>query len=85
MAVAISVKSGVADTGLGVYSAAKAMDLDFIPLANEQYDFLLPAEYLADTRVQQFIEILSSDAFKQKLQQLGGYDVTHTGEVRIVE
>ena len=85
MAVAISVKSGVADTGLGVYSAAKAMDLDFIPLANEQYDFLLSAEYLEDERVQQFIAILSSDVFKQRLIDLGGYDVTHTGEVRIIE
>ncbi|MBQ5682015.1 MAG: molybdopterin biosynthesis protein, partial [Peptococcaceae bacterium] len=85
MAVAISVKSGVADTGLGVYSAAKAMELDFIPLANEQYDFLIPAEYLDDERVQQFIGILSSDDFKQRLIDLGGYDVTHTGEVRIIE
>ncbi|MBQ2036002.1 MAG: molybdopterin biosynthesis protein, partial [Peptococcaceae bacterium] len=85
MAVAISVKSGVADTGLGVYSAAKAMELDFIPLANEQYDFLIPAEYLDDERVQQFIRILSSDAFKQRLIDLGGYDVSHTGEVRIIE
>lgn len=85
MAVAISVKSGVADTGLGVYSAAKAMDLDFIPLASEQYDFLLPAAYLDDARVQQFIDILSSDAFQQRLLELGGYDVTHTGEIRIIE
>ena len=85
MAVAISVKSGVADTGLGVYSAAKAMDLDFVPLANEQYDFLIPAEYLEDERVQQFIGILSSDEFKQRLTDLGGYDVSHTGEVRIIE
>lgn len=85
MAVAISVKSGVADTGLGVYSAAKAMDLDFIPLASEQYDFLIPAEYLEDERVQQFIGILSSDAFKQRLADLGGYDVSRTGEVRMIE
>jgi hypothetical protein len=35
--------------------------------------------------VQQFIGILSSDAFKQRLIDLGGYDVTHTGEVRMIE
>lgn len=85
MAVAISVKSGVADTGLGVYSAAKAMDLDFIPLSNEQYDFLLPAEYLEDERVQQFISILSSASFRQQLLDLGGYDVADTGKIRIIE
>ncbi len=85
MAVAISVKSGVADTGLGVYSAAKAMDLDFIPLSNEQYDFLLPVEYLEDERVQQFISILSSESFKQQLLDLGGYDVANTGTITIIE
>lgn len=85
MAVAISVKSGVADTGLGVYSAARAMNLDFIPLSNEQYDFLLPAEYLEDERVQQFISILSSASFQQQLLDLGGYDVAHTGKIRIIE
>lgn len=85
MAVAISVKSGVADTGLGVYSAARAMDLDFIPLSNEQYDFLLPAEYLEDERIQQFISILSSASFQQQLLDLGGYDVANTGKIRIIE
>jgi putative molybdopterin biosynthesis protein len=51
MAVAISVKSNVADTGLGVYTAAKAMGLSFEPVANEEYDFLLPYEFLQDNRV----------------------------------
>ena len=85
MAVAISVKSGVGDPGRGGYSAAKAMDLDFIPLSNEQYDFLLPAEYLEDERVQQFISILSSASFRQQLLDLGGYDVANTGKIRIIE
>ncbi len=62
MAVAISVKSGVADTGLGVYSAAKAMELDFIPLANEQYDFLIPAEYLDDERLSAFFPPMRSNS-----------------------
>lgn len=85
MAVAISVKSNVAHTGLGVYSAAKAMDLDFLPLANEQYDFLVPAQYLEDERIQQFIQLLQSSAFQQRLTQLGGYDVTATGQVTLIQ
>lgn len=85
MAVAISVKSGVADTGLGVYAAAKAMGLDFLPLANEQYDFLVPAQFLEDLRIQQFITLLQSPAIKERLRQLGGYDITNTGKIELIE
>src|SRR5262245_64091045 len=40
MAVGVAVASGLADAGLGVRAAAQALGLDFIPLANEQYDLL---------------------------------------------
>ena len=42
MAVAAAVSSGTADVGVGVLSAAKAMDLDFIPIGEESYDFAIP-------------------------------------------
>jgi len=38
LAVAASVKNGAADTGLAILAAAKALDLDFIPVATERYD-----------------------------------------------
>ena len=40
--VAAQVASGSADAGLGILSAAKLYDLDFIPVYNEQYDLLIP-------------------------------------------
>jgi len=36
MAVAVDVLSGRADVGLGIYAAAKALNLDFIPIAVEE-------------------------------------------------
>ena len=38
MAVAVNVLTGAADCGLGIHAAAKALDLDFVPLARERYD-----------------------------------------------
>lgn len=84
MAVAINVKSNNADTGLGIYSAAKAMDLDFIPVGNEEYDFLIPYEYLEDDRVKAFLEILCSNEFKEQIENMGGYSCEKTGEIIII-
>jgi len=84
LAVAIAVKSGNADVGLGILSAAQAMELGFVPVANESYDFLVPQEYLGDTRVQQFIEILKSDGFRQQIEKLGGYTFEGAGEIAYI-
>ena len=45
MAVAVAVLSGAADVGLGIYAAARALDLDFIPVVTEQYDLVIPETY----------------------------------------
>ena len=45
MAVAVDVLSGAADCGVGIYAAARALDLDFIPLEKEQYDLIIPSSY----------------------------------------
>jgi putative molybdopterin biosynthesis protein len=81
MTVAVTVKSGGADTGLGVFSSAQAMMLDFIPVGYEEYDFLVPIEYLNDSRVINFIQILKSKSFMDKVSLIGGYEFDHPGEV----
>ncbi len=47
LAVAAAVASGRADCGLGVTAAARALDLDFIPLFTERYDLVIPCEHPA--------------------------------------
>jgi putative molybdopterin biosynthesis protein len=80
MAVASTVASGAADAGLGILSAARAMDLDFIPIAKERYDVIIPSIYFEDEKVQKVIETIRSDDFKRMVSQMGGYDVSRTGE-----
>jgi putative molybdopterin biosynthesis protein len=82
MAVASAVLTGIADTGLAVYSAAKALGLDFIPVAEERYDLAVPKEYLELDKVAVMIETIRSDSdFRAVVKTLGGYDMRHAGNI----
>ncbi|MBS6118567.1 MAG: molybdopterin biosynthesis protein, partial [Clostridiales bacterium] len=81
MAVAALVAGESADAGLGIRSAALAMKLDFIEVGQEEYDFAVPEKYLDLPYIQEFIQILKSEEFHQKLQELGGYTWERAGEI----
>jgi molybdate-binding protein len=78
--VALAVASGVATTGLGVRAAAAALDLDFIPLAWEEYDIVLPAASLA--AAEPLIAALRNDTARHTIEELGGYDTADAGAIR---
>ena len=80
MAVATTVASGIADAGLGILSAGRAMDLDFIPIAKERYDLIIPLIHFEGEKIQRVIETIRSDEFKKMVLRMGGYDVSRTGE-----
>lgn len=81
MSVAVTVLSGAADTGLGIYAAAKALDLDFIPIVTEEYDLVIPEECFGDDKIELMLEVIRSEAFKKQVDQMGGYDTSKTGRV----
>jgi putative molybdopterin biosynthesis protein len=79
LAVALAVKSGEADAGMGVFSAAKALHLRFVPVATERYELAIRASHMTDPRVKALVETISSPEFKAVLERLGGYDTKETG------
>ncbi|RLB97652.1 MAG: molybdopterin biosynthesis protein, partial [Deltaproteobacteria bacterium] len=80
MAVAVAVLGGTADVGLGIHAAARALDLDFIPVVTEQYDLLIPDAYF-DTRPLRILrDTIVSETFKRRVEALGGYSTRRTGE-----
>jgi len=79
--VAAQIVSGSADAGMGIYSAAKLYDLDFIPICIEEYDLIIPDHAWDTPMVQQMIATLKTDAFKEKILALGGYTVENPGEI----
>ncbi|MCS7233823.1 MAG: molybdopterin biosynthesis protein [Synergistetes bacterium] len=73
LGVAIRVASGNADVGIGIYSAAKILGLDFIPLFEEEYDLITLKEHLVLPQVRILLDILDSPSFKNRVLSLGGY------------
>jgi len=82
LAVALAVRTGEADAGMGVYSAAKALGLAFVPVATERYELVMHRAMLDDPRIAALVATVSSEAFKQVLRDLGGYETDETGVLR---
>ena len=79
--VAAQIASGSADVGMGIYSAAKLYELDFLPICTEEYDLIIP-DYAWDTpMVRQLLDTLKSPAFKERLLSMGGYTLDAPGEM----
>jgi putative molybdopterin biosynthesis protein len=82
MAVAAAVVSGAADTGLAVLSAAQALELDFVPVAQERYDLAIPAEHYDTPMMQALLAVVRFDPeFRGQIVKMGGYDVSEMGRV----
>jgi molybdenum cofactor synthesis domain-containing protein len=82
MSVAMAVTSGRADVGMGILAAAQALNLDFIPIARERYDLVIPSNLLTDERVVLLLEIIRSSEFIGQVLALGGYEVEETGKIQ---
>lgn len=81
LGVAVAVASEGIDVGVGIFSAAKALDLDFIPIGYEAYDFAIKKAFLEDDRTKAFISTIQSQAFKKAIDNLGGYTVENPGRL----
>ncbi|MEG6616599.1 molybdopterin biosynthesis protein [Peptococcaceae bacterium 1198_IL3148] len=81
MAVASAVVSGAADAGLGIKAAAKALDLDFIPVVEERYDLCIPAEYWDSPVIQRMLQVMALPEFQEQVANLGGYDLRDCGKI----
>ena len=79
MNVAMAVASGRADTGLGILAAARALDLDFVPVTRERYDFIFPSPLLDGESVRALLDLLQSARFREQVLAMGGYEVEETG------
>ena len=81
MAVGVAVASGLADAGLGVRAAATALDLDFIPVASEEYDLVVARSFYESQRGEKLMKVIGSEGLKRVVAELGGYDYRRAGEV----
>ncbi|MDN9010989.1 helix-turn-helix transcriptional regulator [Brevibacillus laterosporus] len=83
LAVATAVARGAADVGIGIEKAARIVDVEFIPLIQEHYDLVMLVTPQSHYWINSLLKLLQSEAFKQELQAIGGYDVTLTGQIKL--
>jgi len=81
MNVASAIASGNADTGLAIRAAAVALNLDFISVAEERYDLILPKAFVDDPKVTALLQTIRKNVeFRQTVAGLGGYDLRDCGK-----
>ena len=80
-AVAQLVACGAADVGVAVEGAAIAAQLDFVPLSEERFDLVLPAERASWTPLVRFLELINNPVFQREIACVPGYDTTLCGQV----
>jgi molybdate-binding protein/DNA-binding transcriptional regulator YhcF (GntR family) len=82
--VAQAIAQRRADAGLGIEAAALAYGLDFVFLARERYDLVIPQETFNLPPVQALIGWLASEQAQVEIAALGGYDTRDTGQIEWV-
>lgn len=80
LAVAAAVKGDACDAGLGIYAAAKIMGLDFIPIAEENYDLCFLPDLMDEKYLKFILDIIKDEEFVQKLTFMGGYNLSESGK-----
>lgn len=80
-AVAEAVRGGWAEAGVCVRLCAEDAGLRFLPVRDESLDLCFSAAMERDPRVQALIRLLRSRAHRRLIDELPGYDASHTGEL----
>jgi molybdate transport repressor ModE-like protein len=84
-AVAAYIASGMADTGLGVETAARKFDLHFIPLVSERYFLACHVDAVKSHPVQEVVGILRSNEFRTLINDHHGLDSADSGTIISME
>jgi molybdate-binding protein len=79
--VGLEILAGRADAGPAIRPVASLLNLDFLPIRWERYDFLISKERFFDQGVQAFLALLHDDAFRRMAEAYKGYEVSDSGRM----
>jgi molybdate transport repressor ModE-like protein len=80
-AIAAYILCGRADAGLGVETAARQFNLDFIPLLSERYFLICEKMLMQDPALKPIRDLLSGKEFQIDINRLAGYDGSEAGKI----
>lgn len=78
---ALAVLEGKADAAFGLFGVAQQYRLAFVPVMRERFDLLVDRRAWFEPPMQRFIYFCQTQGFAQKVDELGGYDVSGFGRV----
>ena len=82
--IAQAIRAGRIDCGIATRSVARAAGLDFLPLAWERFDLVLRQRDYFMKGPQALFNFMRSSVLRDRAAELGGYDVSDAGAVRLV-
>lgn len=82
--LAQAIRAGHADCGVATRAVAEAAGLDFVPLLWEDFDLVLRQRDYFLPGPSALFGFVRSDRFRQRATELGGYDLSECGTVRLV-
>ncbi len=78
--IAAAVAAGTARVGPGILPAARAFNLDFVPLVEERYDLLMSESFYQSKEAGILFEIIGNPGFQEKVETMGGYSMRDAGK-----
>lgn len=81
--LALAIRGDDIDCGIATRSVATLNGLDFAPLVWERYDLAMRRRSYFEPGAQALLACLRTPAFARQAEQLGGYDVSEAGTVRL--
>ncbi|WP_355660965.1 helix-turn-helix transcriptional regulator [Halomonas salifodinae] len=79
--LALAVRQGEADAGLGVAAAARRQGVDFLSLHWEPFDLLMRRRDYFEAPIQRLLAFAREPRFAERAATLGGYDLSELGRV----
>ena len=72
---------GRCEVGLATRTTAQLLGLDFVPLTRERFDMLVLNERFLTKPMQNLLSVVASREFRNRVDALGGYDVSESGRI----
>ena len=82
LTMAAAVAAGEADLAIGTERISRQMEnLDFIPLLEERFDFVIKKELLERAAIQKLLNILRDPVFRKEIAHFSGNDYRDLGKI----
>jgi len=82
--IAQAIRAGRIDCGIATHGVAKSAGLDFLPLAWERFDLVMRQRDYFMKGPQELFGFMRGAGFPERAAELGGYDISDAGVVRLV-